>query len=192
MQLLCFSGVKIFTDSWRFLQTITCHLFSDLQVKACVEIARDAVAAGKCVVIGLQSTGEAKTLEALDDAGGELTEFVSTAKAVLASLIDKHFPMGDGSNAASNIYADFDKLCDDMDNVPKRNVMKRRSTSSFFEIPTKQHKFDVDDDESSAEDEGQAVRLELKCKQKEKGEKVGGAFESGSEGIKSHISEHSA
>jgi hypothetical protein len=33
---------------------------------------------GKCVVIGLQSTGEANTLDALDD--GEINDFVSTAK----------------------------------------------------------------------------------------------------------------
>ena len=35
---------------------------------------------GKCVVIGLQSTGEARTLEALEKEDGTLTEFVSTAK----------------------------------------------------------------------------------------------------------------
>ena len=34
----------------------------------------------QCVVIGLHSTGEARTLEQLERAGGELTEFVSTAK----------------------------------------------------------------------------------------------------------------
>lgn len=34
----------------------------------------------KCVVIGLQSTGEARTLEALEEGGGELNDFVSTAK----------------------------------------------------------------------------------------------------------------
>ncbi len=34
----------------------------------------------QCVVIGLQSTGEAKTLDALEEAGGELNDFVSTAK----------------------------------------------------------------------------------------------------------------
>lgn len=50
------------------------------QVDACVKIARDAVKTNKCVVIGLQSTGEARTLEVLDDFGGELTDFVSTAK----------------------------------------------------------------------------------------------------------------
>ena len=34
----------------------------------------------QCVVIGLQSTGEARTLEQLEESGGELTDFVSTAK----------------------------------------------------------------------------------------------------------------
>ena len=47
-----------------------------------MKISRDAVKMNKCVVIGLQSTGEARTLEVLDDTGGELTDFVSTAKYV--------------------------------------------------------------------------------------------------------------
>ena len=34
----------------------------------------------QCVVIGLQSTGEARTQEQLDDCGGDLNDFVSTAK----------------------------------------------------------------------------------------------------------------
>ncbi len=34
----------------------------------------------QCVVIGLQSTGEARTLEQLEDAGGMLDDFVSTVK----------------------------------------------------------------------------------------------------------------
>ena len=35
---------------------------------------------GKCVVIGMQSTGEARTLEQLERDEGELTDFVSTSK----------------------------------------------------------------------------------------------------------------
>ena len=38
---------------------------------------------GKCVVIGLQSTGEARTLEQLERDDGELTDFVSTAKGII-------------------------------------------------------------------------------------------------------------
>jgi hypothetical protein len=41
---------------------------------------REAVKCGKCVVIGLQSTGEARTLEQLERDDGELSDFVSTAK----------------------------------------------------------------------------------------------------------------
>lgn len=41
----------------------------------------------QCVVIGLQSTGEARTLEALEEGGGELNDFVSTAKYGLAEII---------------------------------------------------------------------------------------------------------
>uniref|UniRef100_A0A158R3X8 Strawberry notch homolog 1 n=1 Tax=Syphacia muris TaxID=451379 RepID=A0A158R3X8_9BILA len=47
-----------------------------------------AVKTNKCVVIGLQSTGEARTLEVLDDFGGELTDFVST-DAWLKRLMDE-------------------------------------------------------------------------------------------------------
>ena len=36
----------------------------------------------QCVVIGLQSTGEARLMEQVEDAGGELNDFVSTAKYV--------------------------------------------------------------------------------------------------------------
>lgn len=45
-----------------------------------VRLARDAVKTNRCVVIGLQSTGEARTLEQLDREDGELSDFVSTAK----------------------------------------------------------------------------------------------------------------
>lgn len=34
----------------------------------------------QCVVIGLQSTGEARTMEQVDELNGELTDFISTAK----------------------------------------------------------------------------------------------------------------
>ena len=37
----------------------------------------------QCVVIGLQSTGEARTLEQLEESGGELSDFVSTAMFVI-------------------------------------------------------------------------------------------------------------
>ena len=56
-----------------------------------VDLARQALKNKKCVVIGLQSTGEARTLEQLDEFG-EINEFVSTARGVLQNLVEKHFP----------------------------------------------------------------------------------------------------
>lgn len=51
-----------------------------VQVNQAVVTAREAVKCGKCVVIGLQSTGEARTLDQLERDDGDLTDFVSTAK----------------------------------------------------------------------------------------------------------------
>ena len=45
-----------------------------------MRLAKDACQKKKCVVIGLQSTGEARTLEQLEKDDGELSDFVSTAK----------------------------------------------------------------------------------------------------------------
>jgi hypothetical protein len=77
---------------WAAHQRFFKYLCIASKVKHAVQLARSALKSDKCVVIGLQSTGEAKTLEALEDQGGELTDFVSTAKAVFYTLIDKHFP----------------------------------------------------------------------------------------------------
>lgn len=53
---------------------------------------------GKCVVIGLQSTGEAQVKNVMEEEG-EITDFVSTTKTVLKSLIERHFPIGDCDGA---------------------------------------------------------------------------------------------
>lgn len=50
------------------------------KVSHAVKVAKEAIADGNCAVIGLQSTGEARTLDVLAQEDGELTDFVSTAK----------------------------------------------------------------------------------------------------------------
>ena len=65
-------------------------------MKHAVKVASDAVKCGKCVVFGLPSIGEARTLEQIENEG-EISDFVSTAKDVLQSLVDKHFPAPDPS-----------------------------------------------------------------------------------------------
>jgi len=56
-----------------------------------IQIAKAALENGKRVVIGLQSAGESKTMEALED--GDISEFISTARATFESLVENHFPV---------------------------------------------------------------------------------------------------
>lgn len=80
---------------WASHQRFFKYLCIASKVKHAVSVAREAVKCGKCVVIGLQSTGEARTLEQLERDDGELNDFVSTAKGVLQTLVEKHFPAPD-------------------------------------------------------------------------------------------------
>ena len=50
-----------------------------MQVRKTAEAALEAIDAGRCVVIGLQSTGEANTTATRDECGDTLDDFVSGA-----------------------------------------------------------------------------------------------------------------
>ncbi|XP_014237071.1 protein strawberry notch-like isoform X1 [Trichogramma pretiosum] len=76
---------------WASHQRFFKYMCIAAKVDCAVKIALTSKTLGKCVVIGLQSTGEAKTLEQIDK-DDELNDFVSSAKGVLESLVTKHFP----------------------------------------------------------------------------------------------------
>nr|CAH7748970.1 unnamed protein product [Callosobruchus chinensis] len=80
---------------WSAHQRFFKYLCIAAKVPHAVAVAREAIKMGKCVVIGLQSTGEARTLEQLERDDGELSDFVSTAKGVFQTLVEKHFPAPD-------------------------------------------------------------------------------------------------
>ncbi|KAK9886438.1 hypothetical protein WA026_016716 [Henosepilachna vigintioctopunctata] len=80
---------------WSAHQRFFKYLCIAAKVPHAVSVARESIKCGKCVVIGLQSTGEARTLEQLERDDGELTDFVSTAKGVFQTLVEKHFPAPD-------------------------------------------------------------------------------------------------
>lgn len=50
---------------------------------ALVRLAKEALEQGKCCVIGLQSTGEARTADVVAEKGEELDDFVSGPKVGL-------------------------------------------------------------------------------------------------------------
>ena len=92
---------------WSAHQRFFKYLCIAAKVDACVALCRAALDSEKCVVIGLQSTGEAKTLEQVEEFGTDLGEFVSTAKGVLQSLVEKYFPT---ETNLDNFTARGDKL----------------------------------------------------------------------------------
>ena len=68
---------------WSAHQRFFKYLCIAAKVRQAVTIAHEAIESGKCVVIGLQSTGEARTLDQLEKDDGELSDFVSTPKGNL-------------------------------------------------------------------------------------------------------------
>lgn len=72
---------------WSAHQRFFKYLCIAAKVPHAVAVAHEAIKMGKCVVIGLQSTGEARTLEQLERDDGELTDFVSTAKGFVQTFL---------------------------------------------------------------------------------------------------------
>ncbi|XP_056112446.1 protein strawberry notch homolog 2 isoform X1 [Rhinichthys klamathensis goyatoka] len=90
---LCMSSTKsLWGQFWSSHQRFFKYLCIAAKVRCLVELAKKELKAGKCVVIGLQSTGEARTREVLDENDGRLDRFVSAAEGVFQSLVLKHFP----------------------------------------------------------------------------------------------------
>ena len=54
---------------------------------------RRALEEGKCVVIGLQSTGESHTTAAIEKEGDELDDFVSAPRASVEKLLMRFLPL---------------------------------------------------------------------------------------------------
>uniref|UniRef100_A0A8C6Y2E4 Protein strawberry notch homolog 1 n=1 Tax=Naja naja TaxID=35670 RepID=A0A8C6Y2E4_NAJNA len=114
---------------WSAHQRFFKYLCIASKVKRVVQLAREEIKNGKCVVIGLQSTGEARTLEALEEGGGELNDFVSTAKGVFQSLIEKHFPAPDRKKLFSLLGIDLSLQSNN--SSPRQEVKKARKTGGL-------------------------------------------------------------
>ncbi|XP_070205689.1 protein strawberry notch homolog 1-like [Littorina saxatilis] len=130
---------------WSAHQRFFKYLCISAKVSHCVAIVREAVKAGKCVVMGLQSTGEARTVELVEEQGADLNDFVSTAKGVFQTLVEKHFPapnrqktwdmlgLGDIMQGNSNNAVDNSlkrKRDEAMSLINKRSRMENRMENS--------------------------------------------------------------
>lgn len=88
------------------LKIFNIDLCISAKVDACVRITLQAIDDKKSVVIGLQSTGESHVLDFLEE-NGEVTEFVSTAKSVMQSLVENYFPTHDDNSAIDDFQRMF-------------------------------------------------------------------------------------
>ncbi|KAJ7378733.1 Protein strawberry notch 1 [Desmophyllum pertusum] len=119
----------IWGQFWSAHQRFFKYLCIASKVSRVVSISKDAISDGKCVIVGLQSTGEARTLEQLEESGGELTDFVSTAKGVLQALIEKQFPAADRRKVTDLFGIDSDasdKMSDRSSPAPGQRTPKKR------------------------------------------------------------------
>eukprot|EP00268_Persea_americana_P026498 TRINITY_DN2591_c1_g1_i1.p1 TRINITY_DN2591_c1_g1~~TRINITY_DN2591_c1_g1_i1.p1 ORF type:complete len:1271 (-),score=272.64 TRINITY_DN2591_c1_g1_i1:376-4122(-) len=80
---------------WASHQRFFRHMCMSAKVPALVKLAKQALAENKCVVIGLQSTGEARTEEAVTKYGLELDDFVSGPRELLLKLVEEYYPLPD-------------------------------------------------------------------------------------------------
>ncbi|KAI3433451.1 hypothetical protein D9Q98_003264 [Chlorella vulgaris] len=76
---------------WAAQQRFFKLLCVSLKVGAVVKEAKEALAAGYAVVIGLQSTGEAAT-DSLHLQPGDVCGFISTTRQMLVQFVEAHFP----------------------------------------------------------------------------------------------------
>lgn len=78
---------------WASHQRFFRHMCMSAKVPAVVRLAKQALLEDKCVVIGLQSTGEARTEEAVTKYGAELDDFVSGPRELLLKLVEDNYPL---------------------------------------------------------------------------------------------------
>ncbi|PHU04117.1 Protein strawberry notch [Capsicum chinense] len=78
---------------WANHQRFFRHMCISAKVPAVVRIAKEALTEGKCVVVGLQSTGEARTEEAVSKYGLELDDFVSGPRELLLKFVEENYPL---------------------------------------------------------------------------------------------------
>ncbi|GMH44841.1 hypothetical protein BSKO_12793 [Bryopsis sp. KO-2023] len=84
---------RVWPQFWGAHQRFFRLLCMSAKVEETVECAEEAIEEGKCVVIGLQSTGEMRLAELAKEKGNQLKTFASGLKETVVQLIEKHWPM---------------------------------------------------------------------------------------------------
>ena len=133
---------------WSSHQRFFKYLCIAFKVDRVVAISKEELKNGNAVVIGLQSTGEARTLEAIEEQG-DLTDFISTAGAQFQSMIEKHFPAPNRKKTRAllglNEEDDLKDYSDRKSRTARQETQKRIKSQSM-------NSFIVDDDSDTDSD----------------------------------------
>uniref|UniRef100_A0A7N6AHX7 Protein strawberry notch homolog 2 n=1 Tax=Anabas testudineus TaxID=64144 RepID=A0A7N6AHX7_ANATE len=81
------SRKSLWGQFWSSHQRFFKYLCIAAKVRCLVALAQKELEGGKCIVIGLQSTGESRTREVLDENDGHLDRFVSAAEGVFQGCV---------------------------------------------------------------------------------------------------------
>lgn len=87
------SASQLWRLYWASHQRFFRHMCMSAKVPAIVRLSKEALAENKSVVIGLQSTGEARTEEAVSKYGLELDDFISGPRELLLKFVEENYPL---------------------------------------------------------------------------------------------------
>lgn len=85
-------SIRLWCQYWACHQRFFRHMCMSAKVPAVIKLCQQALTEDKCIVIGLQSTGEARTEEAVAEHGTELVDFISGPRELLLKFVDKYYP----------------------------------------------------------------------------------------------------
>ncbi|KAK2972068.1 hypothetical protein RJ640_005088, partial [Escallonia rubra] len=86
---------------WASHQRFFRHMCMSAKVPAVVRLSKQALMEHKCVVVGLQSTGEARTEEAVTKYGLDLDDFVSGPRELLLKFVEEYYPLPEKPDSLS-------------------------------------------------------------------------------------------
>ncbi|CAM9150539.1 unnamed protein product, partial [Discosporangium mesarthrocarpum] len=99
------------------------------KVPVAVEEAKRALKAGKCVVLGLQATGEASTKEAVYR--GDVDDFISSPAETLKRIIQKIFWVADADESSDEDTWNADPFCKNEKKSGRKKSGKRKGHTNI-------------------------------------------------------------
>uniref|UniRef100_A0AAY4EJS9 Protein strawberry notch homolog 2 n=1 Tax=Denticeps clupeoides TaxID=299321 RepID=A0AAY4EJS9_9TELE len=111
------SRKSLWGQFWSSHQRFFKYLCIAAKVRRLVELAETEMKQGKCIVIGLQSTGEARTREVLDENDGHLDRFVSAAEPPKFAKPAKD--QGEIISISDSSSSDFERMDSDSNSSPE-------------------------------------------------------------------------